>query len=839
MKPRSIAAFLLVVLILAFALALVQATSIQKKSPPTFNYPDALLRPDMPTRNSKASQASASSLSSVSPGYDETSEYLIGSVAVGIIFLESNGIIDPSTETWTPPRESTVVSKIRDSDGGLSWLANYNLNTHVSFVYDIHSQVPTSYEPINHPQTDEDLWISEAMTYLGYSGISYFTQVQDYINDLRTNLGTNWAFAIFVVDSLNDIDGAFTDDMFAYAYLGGPFLVMTYDNDNWGIGNMDNIVAHETLHIFYATDEYDNKPEYSGYLNVLDDDGTFCIMNPSGPTWTICPATQGQIGWKDTNGNGIQDIVDTFPNTTLIPYSPDPTEDATPTYSGTVKEVPYPNSNPYPYATGNDVTINTITNVEFQVDSGTWFQALALDGAFDEAEEDFTFTTPTLSQGTHTIQARGRNSVGNIEIGNATDSITVLADLTSPVTSLSYSSPSYANGTETYVSGKTSFTLTASDTGSGVASTHYRVDSTSWTLYNGPFSLSALADGTHTLDYYSVDNMDNTETTKSFKPTIDNTEPTVSLATPHNESAVALSNVSVSWNGSDAGSSIDHYETKMDSGGYLNKGTATNHLYSSLNEGSHRIYIKAFDRLGNTKEIQVVFLVDISMPKVSLTSPSPQTLTNSSNVKAVWKGTDTVSGIDHYEVKLDEESWLNVGSLTTYSTSGIADGSHELTVKAVDNAGNSAVSSVVFIVDTTPPSIALTNPIKGSVIRSAIITVDWSGLDEVSGINHYEVKIDEDAWFNVGKNTTYTLNQIGDGSHTFHVKVVDNVGNVRETQTDFSVNTSLIGGPGWVDDALFFGAISVVITLIAVIALSQKRKNGAAQQENGTNLLQE
>lgn len=838
MKPRSIAALLLVVFALAFALALVHATPIQKKSSPTFNYPDALTPPDSPTRNSKTREPSSALSSSPSPGYYETSEYLIGSVSVGVIFLESNGIIDPSTETWTPSRESQVVSEIRDS--GLSWLANYNPNANVSFVYDIHYKVPTSYEPINRPYTDQGLWIDEAMTYLGYPGLSYFAQVRDFINDLRNNRDTDWAFAIFVVDSYYDWDGEFTDGYSAYAYLGGPFLVMTYDNGNYGIGNMDWVSAHETAHIFYATDEYDNEVEYSGYLNAPDTQyTTSCLMGQ--PIiflpWSICANTQYQLGWRDSDTDGLQDIVDTFPNTALNPYLPDPTTDSTPTYTGTVVEVPYPNSNPN--GPGTDVTINTIAKVEYRLDSGSWFQASALDGVFDEAEESFTFTTSTLSLSTHTIETRGINSVGNKETSFASDTVTVIADQTSPVTSLSYSSPSHVSGTNTYVSGKTSFTLTASDTGSGVARTHYRIDSTSWTLYYGPFSLSALSDGTHTLDYYSVDKVGNTEAMKSFKPTIDNTEPTVSLVIPYNENAVSSSNVSVSWNGSDSGSGIDHYETKMDSGGYLNKGTATSHLYSILSEGSHRAYIKAFDRLGNTKEIQVVFLVDISMPKVSLTSPSPQTLTNSSNVKAVWKGTDTVSGIDHCEVKLDEETWLNVGSLTIYSTSGITDGTHELTVKAVDKAGNSAVSSVVFIVDTTPPSVTLTNSTKGNVIRSSIITVDWSGLDEVSGINHYEVKIDEDAWFNVGTNTTYTLNQIGDGSHAFHVKAVDNVGNVRETQTDFSVNTSLIGGPGWVDDALFFGAVSVVIVLIAVIVLSQKRKNRAVQQEKGTDLLQE
>jgi len=275
-----------------------------KQPAPLIN--DALIPPDIPLKHN----------SPITPGYYETSEYLIGSVAIGIVFLESNGTIDPSTENWTSARESLVVSEICDS--GLSWLVNYNPDANISFVYDIHYRVPTSYEPINRPSytgtEDQKLWISQAMTYLGYYGTYYFTQVRDYVNGLRNIFNTDWAFAIFVVDSYNDVDGMFTDDKFAYAYLGGPFLVMTYDNDGYSIGNMDYVSAHETCHIFYATDEYNGVAETSGYLGVQDLEGSGCMMERAN-TWWLCTNSKEQLGWRDSDSDGILDIVDTFPNT--------------------------------------------------------------------------------------------------------------------------------------------------------------------------------------------------------------------------------------------------------------------------------------------------------------------------------------------------------------------------------------------------------------------------------------------------------------------------------------------------------------------------------------------
>jgi len=825
LRPRYVA----ILVFLAFALALwptlVWATPLHQQSRFTFPYCDALRPPD---RNVGLFEAAAldAAPSSPTPGYDETSEYLIGSVAVGIVFLESNGAVDSSTETWTTTRESQVASEITSC---LQWLANYNPDADVSFVFDINYRVPTRYEPINRPHTSQGLWISDAMNYLGCSGTSYFTQVRDYANGLRDELGTDWAFTIFVVDSYDDPDGSFTDmtpggwHYFAYAYIGGPFLVMTYDNNGWGIGNMDNVVAHETLHIFYASDEYDNEAKYSGYLNIRDNDGAYCIMNPDaspGLIWSICSSTKQQIGWRDTDGDKIQDIVDTFPDTSLTSFLPDPTNDSTPTYTGTIKEIPYPNNNPY--GSSRDVTINTIVIVQYRVDSGTWLSASATDGAFDEAEEVFTFTTQSLSSGTHKVEVRGTNSVGNVEPSPASD--TVVIDTTSPVSSISYSSPSYPQAQTIYVSATTSFTIAASDSISGIARTYYRIDSPTWTTYTSPFTLFGTSEGAHAIHFYSTDKAGNKETSKSISAILDTKAPTLSMAFPVNETAVNSTNVNISWSGSDAASGIDHYEIRIDSGSYSNIGTSTNRILSYLVEGTHKVYIIAIDRLGNSKETLTSFLVDTLAPTVSMTGPVQNYLTSSDNVTTRWKGADAVSGISHYEFQLDDESWLDLGMSTARLLSGLADGHHEFKVKAFDKAGNSAFASVAFAVDTTPPLLSIELPRSGSEIRSSSIKVTWTGSDTLSGIESYEFRLDTAPWANIGTLTTYNLEQLSDGDHSISIRAFDMAGNNQEAQIKFTVNTSLIGGPGWLDDIVVFSAIGIASTLTIAFILIKRKK---------------
>src|SRR4030042_2181462 len=327
------------------------------------------------------------------PGYYDTTEYMLGSAVVVVIFLESNGTTDRNSENWTTTEESTVQNEINQS---LTWWATQNNYAGVSFTLDVHKRVPTRYEPIIHPAgvTDpswEKLWVSEAMASFGYSSGYWIKRTRDYLNATRASYGTDWVFAVYVVDSSADSNGLFSDNYCAWAYIGGPFIVMTYDNGktanpwplpSWGIGRMDQVMAHETGHIYWATDEYNGITEYSGYLNYNDTEGSGCLMDTN--PLSLSSGTKQQIGWRDTDGDTFQDIVDTYPETTLAPYVPDPTSNPILTYTGRATEVPYPNNNPQPYNAGNDVTINNILVVFYRIDNGTLMPATPVDGFFDQ-----------------------------------------------------------------------------------------------------------------------------------------------------------------------------------------------------------------------------------------------------------------------------------------------------------------------------------------------------------------------------------------------------------------------------------------------------------------------
>ena len=374
------------------------------------------------------------------PVFGETSGVMIGTVRVSVILMESDGTTDTQTENWAAAERTNVQNEIQ---AGLDWWDGRALARGIPLTFtvdwtNLNAPIATGLEPINRCGpcgTGEAMWITHAMNALGYTAFgSYFTNVRDYNNDLRTSAGADWAFTIFIIDSSNDANNRFTDNFFAYAYFGGPFLVMTYGNNGWGIGAMDQVGAHEMGHVFYAQDEYAASgctiAQRSGYYNTANANcqnggtGTANIMIANTLTGASpLVETREMIGWRDSDGDGIQDVVDTIPDTTLNAHVPDPTADTTPMYTGSAADVPMTNNNPN--GPGTDFTINTIANVQYRVDAGAWIGASATDGAFDFDVETLQFTTAPLSSGTHTICARATNSVGNVETVFPCDTLTI------------------------------------------------------------------------------------------------------------------------------------------------------------------------------------------------------------------------------------------------------------------------------------------------------------------------------------------------------------------------------------------------------------------------------
>jgi len=351
---------------------------------------------------------------------DDTAEFMLGRIAVTPVFLESNGQIDASTENWTSQQKATVLGNIQT---GLNWwkqlLATKSTVHTLDFVIDttyIDTPAQTSYEPISRISNAYSDWVSQFLVGTGFSQRSSLeSNVRAFNNSQRLKFNTDWSFTIFVVNSQNDADGRFAsggsfDRSFAFA--GGLFEVVLSTRPA-------SIFAHETGHMFWARDEYIGGSDYfksRGYYNAQNTNAIDLNPNPNFvqadsimssaealdrayQNITSPDSTLAQIGWVDSDGDGIFDVLD-VPlkleglgqlNAAGNQYS----------FIGRASVQTLPNVNSV--GLQNDITINRVGRIEYRLNNGNW-QTLTAPNEF-QVDLNLMIPIPTGTTGTLEIRA--------------------------------------------------------------------------------------------------------------------------------------------------------------------------------------------------------------------------------------------------------------------------------------------------------------------------------------------------------------------------------------------------------------------------------------------------
>ena len=359
-------------------------------------------------------------------GWESTSELMVGSVAVPILFPESDGSVDPDRFDWTPAlRDSVVRSAVR---GLLRWTSLASARgVPLTFVIEVHPPSPTRYEPIDRPVAQEFGWIEDTLEpFVGYQGDGAL-MAYDFANAARARLGTQWAALIFGVQNNTDVDGAFPDGFIAHAQLGGPWYVVPVNNLNTA-ANLDFYMEHEMAHMFWALDEfpannawwsctyltgYFNQPNWNSAVPIVSYCGwdDRCVMKGNYPD-SLCALTRRQVGWHDGNQNSILDLYETrpavVPDSTLYRVA----SGGTMLVRGTASDVAIPNQNPFLFGEGDSITIATIDSVFYRMDGGLWISVPAADGAMDEGSERFAISLSAPPVGAHKMEFLAKNSSG-------------------------------------------------------------------------------------------------------------------------------------------------------------------------------------------------------------------------------------------------------------------------------------------------------------------------------------------------------------------------------------------------------------------------------------------
>ena len=230
----------------------------------------------------------------------------------------------------------------------------------------------------------------------------------------------------------------------------------------------------------------------------------------------------------------------------------------------------------------------------------------------------------------------------------------------------------------------------------------YKIESSSWLEYVGPFSINNNA----TIYARSYDGSDNVSSEVQLDVSnIDKDAPLINISP--NNSDLLNSSIDVTISASDGYAGLDYfyYEISTDNG--LTWGTASNNLNTdktiTLDQtGLNIIRVNAFDILSNTlEEYSGIYVIDVDIPDTP-TLVSSNTADTNLNISV--SATYPTDGVNN-EIKIGTGSWTSyAGPLTILSNTTVY-------ARTFDAAGNESLTDTLIVnnIDKTVPSIVSTS----------------------------------------------------------------------------------------------------------------------------------
>jgi len=363
--------------------------------------------------------------------------------------------------------------------------------------------------------------------------------------------------------------------------------------------------------------------------------------------------------------------------------------------------------------------------------------------------------------------------------------------------------------------------LSATDTGSGVAAIRYTIDGSDPTAasptYTAPFTVSA----TTTVKYRAWDNAGNVEATNSQLIQMDTAAPTSSISCNGStcSSSTYSSAVTVALSATDSESGVAVIRYTLDG----SDPTVSSTAYSDTISVSETTTVKyrAWDNAGNVEATnsQLVQVVQ-SVPDTE--APTSSIACNLSPCSSGWYGgpvSVTLSAADGGSGVAAIRYTLDGSDPTASSPAYIAPFSVSATTtvkyRAWDNAGNvEAPNSQLIQIDTTAPTSSIR--CNGSTCSTgwykASVTAALSATDSQSGVA--VIRYTTDGSTPTTSSPAYIGSFVLSATTTVKYRAWDNAGNVEATKSqliriDIAAPTAAITSP--TDGATVTGTVKITV----------------------------
>ncbi|MDI6642079.1 MAG: hypothetical protein QME68_07200, partial [Elusimicrobiota bacterium] len=337
-------------------------------------------------------------------------------------------------------------------------------------------------------------------------------------------------------------------------------------------------------------------------------------------------------------------------------------------------------------------------------------------------------STLTSTEGIHSLKYYAIDNLGNLPV--TCYELQISIDGTTPVSKLELVGIKYESEGRIYIPPDTKIVLSSEDpvingVASGVKEIYYSIDNSSITPYRLPLTLS---EGIHTIKYYSVDNVNNTEFSKHLTLYVDATPPITLIETGSPKYITAdktfvTSQTKFSLTAHDpvvkeVASGVAYIEYRIDSGNwikYIDKFSFQEHqIYS---EGTHSISYYAVDNVGNIEQYKsLTVIVDNTPPITTISISNPKysfdnKLWVSSNTQFSLSAIDgglIPSGVKSTEYKVDNGLWQIYDVTQGFKLAFYSEGYHTISYRSVDNVNNlEQEKTLEVIIDNSPPETSL------------------------------------------------------------------------------------------------------------------------------------
>ncbi|MEF8874076.1 MAG: S8 family serine peptidase [Candidatus Thermoplasmatota archaeon] len=256
--------------------------------------------------------------------------------------------------------------------------------------------------------------------------------------------------------------------------------------------------------------------------------------------------------------------------------------------------------------------------------------------------------------------------------------------------------------------------------------------------------------------------------------------PDVEITSPAYGDVVRQSDVTVEWTSERS----ENHEVRLDEEEWIDVGMNTTYTFENVEDwDNHRVEVRATDFLGENTTESVTF--SVWTVGVEVRSPEEEEIYNQKNVTVEWSSEHA----EYHEIRINEGRWINVSGNTTHTFEEVEDGDHTVEVRATDVVGYQSVTDVNFTVDTSPPHLEITSPEEGHASPNRSVTIEWEGSDELSGIEQYEIRTNEDDWEDIGLDTSYEYEDLADGDYEVEVRATDRAGHQETDNLSFIIDT--------------------------------------------------